>query len=757
MDSRRFRNVSEKQAGGRPLRLLLALSGGALLLCGALGLALPPVTNSPRPLAEYGERTLFSAFSGTSPKTLDPQRSYSTDEAVFVASICEPPYQYAYLERPYRLEPRAAEAVSPPAYFDRSGRELPSDADPADIAESRYTIRLKADLRYAPHPAFAKDAEGKPLYFHLDEKTAQQVHSPLDLPERASRAATAADFANGIRRIASPQVVSPIFGTMSHWIIGLDEYGRRMAERWRERTAAGTPPDAYLDLWAEPLPGVVVKDERTLVIRIKGKYPQFAYWLATSFFSPVPVEAEKFYAQPALRANNVSLDTWPVGTGAFQMSVFEENRRHEMTRNPLFREARYPCRGEPGDAQKGLLADCGKPLPFVDRVVFDAEKESVPLQTKFLQGYYDSPYISSVDTGLGYLVAMEDDPEKAALYKEKALQFPRTLQAGLWYLGFNWLDPVIGGGRTPEEARRARLLRQAISIALDWEENIAIFQKNQGMPAQGPIPPGLFGWQDDGPTGFNPIVYDRAPDGRRVRKSLDEAKRLMAEAGYPGGRDAKTGKPLILNFDYQNAAQGSKAYLEWYQRQFAKLGIQLEIRATDYNRFQEKMAKGAEQIFFWGWSADYPDAENFLFLYYGPNGKVKHGGENAGNYESAAYDRAFAAMRYLDDGPQKQKLVDEMVSILQQDAPAAFGYYPPGAAAFQSWVGNVKPSAMVRNTLEYIKVDPQKRLALIQEWNRPVLWPLALMALGAAALLWGAVELRRARLSLRLRPRPKAD
>ena len=181
------------------------------------------------------------------------------------------------------------------------------------------------------------------------------------------------------------------------------------------------------------------------------------------------------------------------------------------------------------------------------------------------------------------------------------------MQAGFWYLGCNWLDPVVGGGRTPDEARRNRLLRQALTIAVDWEENLAIFQKNQGTPASGPVPPGIFGWRADGPEACNPVAYEmRTLNGvtRPVRRSIDEAKRLLAEAGYPNGRDAKTGMPLILVFDYQQAAQGNKAYLEWYQRQFAKLGFQLEIRATDYNRFQEKVQKGAAQLFVWGWTGD---------------------------------------------------------------------------------------------------------------------------------------------------------
>jgi ABC-type transport system substrate-binding protein len=135
------------------------------------------------------------------------------------------------------------------------------------------------------------------------------------------------------------------------------------------------------------------------------------------------------------------------------------------------------------------------------------------------------------------------------------------------------------------------------------------------VAAQGPLPPSLFGYREDGPSAFNPVVYRRGPDGKPVRRSLDEAKKLLAEAGYPEGRDAKTGKPLVLNFDYQQApTPGVKALLDWYTKQFAKIGVQMEVRATDYNRFQDKMNKGSVQIFFWGWLADYPDAENFLFM-----------------------------------------------------------------------------------------------------------------------------------------------
>src|SRR5690606_14003268 len=157
------------------------------------------------------------------------------------------------------------------------------------------------------------------------------------------------------------------------------------------------------------------------------------------------------------------------------------------------------------------------------------------------------------------------------------------------------------------------------------------------------------------------------------RKSLDQAKALLAKAGYPDGRDEQTGAPLILYFD-SAGGMGSSAMLDWMRRQLQQLGVQLEIRATDYNRFQDKMQRGVAQMFMWGWVADYPDAENFLFLLYGPHARAHGGGENATNYQSPEYDALFEQMRYLDDGPEKDAVIAKMVAVVQKDAPWMFGY-----------------------------------------------------------------------------------
>ena len=120
-------------------------------------------------------------------------------------------------------------------------------------------------------------------------------------------------------------------------------------------------------------------------------------------------------------------------------------------------------------------------------------------------------------------------------------------------------------------------------------------------------------------------------------------------------RDPETGGPLILYYDTPAAGPDSKAMLQWYRKQLAKLGIELVIRATDYNRFQDKMLKGTAQIFQWGWNADYPDPENFLFLLYGPNAKVGRNGENAANYKNPEYDALFEQVKNMDNGPERQE------------------------------------------------------------------------------------------------------
>ncbi|AWI82115.1 peptide ABC transporter substrate-binding protein [Parazoarcus communis] len=694
--------------------------GLAALLC-ALAAGCGPVLNDPYPAAERGQNILYTAFT-QQPKHFDPVQSYSEDEATFLYQIIEPPLQYHFLKRPYTLEPAVAEAVPSVRLYDAGGRELQNDADPARVAKSVVEIRIRPGIMYQPHPAFARDESGAPRYMGLDDAALRGVRTLSDFAETGTRELEAGDFAHQLKRLADPHLHSPIFELIAEYLPGLKTLQAELVE-------AGKTSDGWIDVGDFELAGVEVVDRYTYRISLKGVYPQFLYWLSMPFFGPVPPEVDRFFGQPGMAERNLSLDRWPVGTGPYMLVENNPNSRMVLARNPNFRLDRYPCEGQAGDAEAGLLADCGKPLPFVDKVVFSREREGIPYWNKFLQGYYDASGVSSDNFDQAVTMTSQGEVNLSEDMEQKGIRLLTSVSPAVFYLGFNLLDPLVGGGKdaSPAARERARKLRQAISIALDMEEFVSIFLNGRGVPAMHPIPPGVFGARE-GEAGINPVVYTWQ-DGAPVRRSRDEAKRLLAEAGWPDGRNAETGEPLIIHLDTTPGGLGDKARSDWLAKQFRELGVQFIVRPTDYNRFQDKVRQGNAQLFFFGWSADYPDPENLLFLLYGPQGKVSYQGQNGSNYLNPEYDRLFDRMKVMPDGAARQAVIDRMVAILQHDAPWLFGFHPKSYSLQHGWVYNRKPGSIVRNTLKYQRVDVAAREQARAQWNRPVRWPLAVVGL----------------------------
>lgn len=705
--------------------------------CSAL---LTACNNSPWPAGAEKENTSYSAVIDSSPRHLDPTASYWSNDTPYTYQIYEPLYGYHYLKRPYQLIPKSAAEVALPRYYDKAGTELPQDAKADQIAESVYDIKIKPGVMFQPHAAFAKDAQGNYLYHAMKKGELGERTTPLQFDKQGTRELVAEDFVYAIKRHATTRVTTPVFGVFAEYVLGLADYGKLIkAEdaKLRQGRDPADPDRPFLDFRKWPLAGATAPEKHLLRIRIKGKYPQWNYWMAMTFLAPIPWEADSFYAQPGMVAAGMSMESWPIGTGPYMMMEFIKDRRHVMKRNPNYHGDTYPCEGEPEDKAKGLLDDCGKPLPFVDTYVSTVEREAVPQKGKFKQGFYDLEVFERTDTGLDYLIGMQDTPSLKKEYEEKGFRLEKFSDVQSWVFGFNMLDPVIGWGDTPAQRAKNRKLRQAFSIAIDWEEYSKVFPKAAGETAMGPLPSGIFGSRHHTPEGLNPITH-RMVNGKPERRSIEDAKRLMAEAGYPDGRDAKTGRPLTINYDFAAALTPErKPQIDWFVRQFAKIDVQLEIRATDNNQFQDKLRKGKHQLFNLGWLADYPDAENFLFLLYGPNGKSRADGENTTNYENPEYDKLFTEMKSLDDGPQKQVLIDKMVKILQEDAPWSFGYFPYSSAAVQSWVYNSKPVVMIRDHGKYLRINTAERAAKQHAWNHAVWWPLALILLAIAAAVWG--------------------
>lgn len=687
--------------------------------------------NNPHPPGPDDQLVYQSVMSPAPPKHLDPAVSYASDESLFIMQIYEPPMGYHFLKRPYELVPLGVEDFPEETYLDSDGNPVDPESD--TVAYTRYTLRVREDERYQPHPAFAVDTNGAPLYLFDSAAEGARYHQVPDFPEAGSRHVHANDYAYQIKRLADPDLGSPMLGFMAQYIVGMKEFSEQLSAVER---------DGWLNLDEYPMAGLEVVDARTLNITIYGRYPQFVYWLAMHFFSPIAPEVDRFYHNPGFAERNLTLDWWPVGSGPFMMVRNNPNSEIVLERNPNYRADFFPTEGAPEDLEAGNLVDAGKRIPFVDRAVFRLEKEILPLWTKFLQGYYDRSGENHGNTNRVFDQAFVVGPDGVEMSEDVAdhgIRMDPDVKPGIYYYGFNMRDPVVGG--YTEDKRK---LRRALQIAFNVEEYLAIFYKGNGIVAHNVIPPGIAGHLE-GEAGINPYTHVWK-NGEAVRRSIDEAKQLLVEAGYPNGRDARTGAPLKIFLDVQSQAVDTTT-MNWMDRAFSRIGVQVEYRPADWNRTREKLLTGNSQIYSYGWLADYPDPENFLFLLHSPESPLvcKCDGANNSNFEHAEYDELFRKVRVTPPGPERDAMVARMVEIFREEAVWLYAYYPKDIYLANAWVRNTKRHGISKATLKYINIDDAMREQKRAEWNQPVTWPLYAGALVLAGLILPGVTAYRRR------------
>lgn len=148
--------------------------------------------------------------------------------------------------------------------------------------------------------------------------------------------------------------------------------------------------------------------------------------------------------------------------------------------------------------------------------------------------------------------------------------------------------------------------------------------------------------------------------------------------------------------------------------------------------------------------ADYPDAENFLFLLVGSNGQVATGGAgvNSSNYQNPEFDQLFGQMKTMPDSPERMAIIQKMLAIYYRDMPWASAWHPHSYLLDNPWVKNTKAHGITMATLKYLDIDSELREAERTQRNQPVLWPLILVAAVVAILMvpgWLAFRRRQSR------------
>ncbi|MBS0351914.1 MAG: peptide ABC transporter substrate-binding protein, partial [Proteobacteria bacterium] len=385
---------------------------------------------------------------------------YTAEDNQFIAQIYEPPLQYHLLKRPYTLIPLTAATIPEVHFYDAQGHLLSNQPDPSNVAYSTYDIVLKSGIFYQPHPAFALDQSGHYLYLNLTEQQLKKIDTMNDFAKSGTRELIADDYVYELKRLADPRVQSPIFSLMSKHILGLADLAKTLQQI----------PDKNFDLRNYSLAGAKVIDRYHYQITVQGFYPQFIYWLAMPFFAPIPWEAVQFYSQKGMEAKNITLDWQPIGTGAYMLTENNPNRKIILKRNPNFHSEFYPTEGAPGDREKGYLQNAGKPLPMIDQIYFTLDRESIPRWNKFMQGYYDTASVSSDSFDQAVQINSQGQADLTPTLQKRKMRLSVTIEPALFYIGFNMLDPVVGGYSLKQEK-----LRRALAIAIDQEEYIHIF------------------------------------------------------------------------------------------------------------------------------------------------------------------------------------------------------------------------------------------------------------------------------------------
>lgn len=612
----------------------------ALLALSAL-ICLSACSNDPYPSAQ-GKMIEYAAL-GEDPRTLDPAQVGDTVSAEILCQIYDSLYQNAYLPRPYKVEPAIAAAYPEKRLF---SEEVVEKGIRKTVPRMEYTFHLKDDVFFQDDPCF---------------------------PQGKGRRVTSRDVAYAIKRLADPTVQSTGWWLVSGKIKGIDAFAARAA-------AAGKAD------YSQEIEGIACPDDLTLKITLSEPNPEFIYVMSMPYTAPVAREAVDYYNIPG----RAGFARHPVGTGAYRLKSWERQHRIVLEKNPTFRKDYYPATGAPGDREKGLLKDAGKRLPFLDEVWFTIISAGQPQWLLFLQGYLDGSGIPQEQ----FDKAITKNLELSDTFVKKGISLEIATNLEVSYIVFNMRDPILG---------RNKYLRQALSLAYDSDLFNQIYLNGRAISAQGPLPPGIFGYD---PNLKNPFkAYDIA-----------KARELLAKAGYPGGVDARTGRQLELTDDIGSDSTMAREYAAFDIRCFERLGIRMKLQVNTFSQYLEKSIKGTFQMSSGAWIADYPDPEDFLLLLYGPNAPP---GPNAAAFSNPEYDRLYERIKVMEDSPEREALIHKMVAIVVDECPWIFNFHAPSYTLRHSWHENGKSHSISGNYVKYIRVEPDVRRAYWKKEDRP--------------------------------------
>ena len=471
-------------------------------------------------------------------------------------------------------------------------------------------------------------------------------------PDRKSRMVSADDLIFSILRLADPRVRST-----GYWLVR----GRiKGIEQFRERAAKAPRQD--FSVYNTGCAGLRKIDNRTFEIELNHPDPRFLYALAMPYFAAVSRRAVEYYG--------ADFADHPAGSGPFMLTEWTKDYIIRMKRYDEYREEYFAEAAEPSDRKRRL--------PLLDGMDCYLVKQPLASWLMFLQGELD---YCALDGENFDAVVNEKKQLSPALLKRK-IQLHAAPEFQINYIGFHFADPLLG---------RNLALRRAISLAFDKELRSKI-TNGRLQPVYGPLPAGTDGFE----AGFR---------GKYGEKNLQMARKLMKEAGFPDGRNPATGQPLELTFDQAGSDTFYRQTAELLAADLKQIGIVLKPEFSNRSRFFQKLSGGQAQLFRLSWTGDYPDAENFFQLFYGPNAASC----NRVFFHDQEFDRMYEEIQTMEPSPERTGKYRAMTRKITSLCPWIFETQPVAYMLTHCWMSNYLPHDFGFHRWKYFSVNPGLR------------------------------------------------
>lgn len=551
---------------------------------------------------------------------------------------------------------------------------LADDLASRNMAGALYDTLLEYDYTARPYklkPSMLTRmpevrGNGKSFYFQLRDDlyfvpdACFALNSDADTASK--RKVSSRDVVFSLLRLADGSLHSPLFWLLRNKVEGIDEFFQATTEA--ESDAARRM------LYENGVKGLEIINDREFAIHLIRPDQRFLYNLAIPYTGIVSETAVRYYGQHGLADH-------PVGSGPFKLERFQRDYQVTLVRNPEYRTEYFQQAASPADRQKRL--------PLADRIICSNIRQSLSAWLLFLQGELE---LSALNKDNADLIA--GGKELAPALKKRKIELIANTEFEIQYVGFSFSDK-----RLKENLK----LRQALTAAYNLPLRIR-HANDLAIPAVGPIPPGVAGHDPD--LTKDMITYD-----------LAKARQLLAEAGYPDGIDPATGEPLEISFDQSGNSTRHRQQAEMTASDWGKLGINVKINLNNAPRFYQKLRNGEMQTFRLSWIGDYPDAENFLQLFYSGNA----GGANRVNFQDQHFDAMFEKILPMPDTPERTRLYEEMARYLVSQVPWIFESQPISYQLKHAWLENYYPHDFACNRWKFWSVNSELKSRLKKDFR----------------------------------------